>query len=49
MKVARPALILGGGAGGGKIPEIFLYHRISLFTSQNSLVGTPTKFLLESE
>ncbi|MBM9579040.1 hypothetical protein JWG45_17980 [Leptospira sp. 201903070] len=28
MKVAGPTLILGGGAGGGKIPETFLYHKI---------------------
>ncbi|MBM9576338.1 hypothetical protein JWG45_04140 [Leptospira sp. 201903070] len=28
VKVAGPTLILGGGAGGGKISEILLYHKI---------------------
>ncbi|MBM9576232.1 hypothetical protein JWG45_03605 [Leptospira sp. 201903070] len=43
MKVARPALILGGGVGGGRIPETFLYHKIKLFARKNLLVGVPTK------
>ncbi|MBM9578726.1 hypothetical protein JWG45_16385 [Leptospira sp. 201903070] len=42
MKVARPTLILGGGAGGGKNPETFLYHKIKLFARKNSRVGTLT-------
>ncbi|AOP36358.1 hypothetical protein A0128_20280 [Leptospira tipperaryensis] len=31
VKAAGPALILGGGVGGGKNPETFLYHKIILF------------------
>ncbi|RHX92936.1 hypothetical protein DLM75_07175 [Leptospira stimsonii] len=34
---------MGGGVGGGKFPEIFLYHKIKLFASKNSRVGIPTK------
>ncbi|MBM9576205.1 hypothetical protein JWG45_03470 [Leptospira sp. 201903070] len=45
VKVARPALILGGGEGGGKIPETFLYHKIKFFARKNSHVGIPTKHL----
>ncbi|MBM9577594.1 hypothetical protein JWG45_10560 [Leptospira sp. 201903070] len=46
VKVARPTLILGGGVGGGRIPETFLYHKIKLFARKNSHVGIPTKYLL---
>ncbi|RHX87150.1 hypothetical protein DLM75_16680 [Leptospira stimsonii] len=45
MKVARPSLNLGGGVGGGKLPEIFHYHKIKLFASENIHVGIPTKYL----
>ncbi|MBM9577664.1 hypothetical protein JWG45_11395 [Leptospira sp. 201903070] len=43
VKVAGPTLILGGGVGGGKTPETFLYHKIKLFARKNSHVRTPTK------
>ncbi|AOP35073.1 hypothetical protein A0128_15215 [Leptospira tipperaryensis] len=42
VKTAGPTLILGGGVGGGKIPETFLYQKILLFASKKSRVGTPT-------
>jgi hypothetical protein len=45
VNVARPSQILGGGAGGGKIPETFLYHKIKLFESKKFHVGIPTKYL----
>ncbi|MBM9579546.1 hypothetical protein JWG45_20585 [Leptospira sp. 201903070] len=41
----RPAQISGGGVGGGKIPQTFLYHKITLFARKNSHVGTPTKLM----
>ncbi|MBM9575705.1 hypothetical protein JWG45_00930 [Leptospira sp. 201903070] len=46
VKVAGPTQISGGGVGGGKIPETFLYHKIKLYARKNSHVGTPTKYLV---
>ncbi|MBM9577164.1 hypothetical protein JWG45_08370 [Leptospira sp. 201903070] len=43
VKVASPTHISGGGAGGGKSPETFLYHKIRLFASKNFFVEVPTK------
>ncbi|MBM9500158.1 hypothetical protein JWG44_07840 [Leptospira sp. 201903071] len=38
---------LGGGAGGGKLREILLYHKKLIFASKKlppAFVGTPKKF-----
>ncbi|WP_268768114.1 hypothetical protein [Leptospira weilii] len=34
MKRSGPTLILGGGVGGGKTRDVFLYQKIILFASQ---------------
>jgi hypothetical protein len=44
VKVAGPALILGGGVGGGKNSEDFPLSENSNFASANPSVGTLTKF-----
>ncbi|AOP33157.1 hypothetical protein A0128_04385 [Leptospira tipperaryensis] len=46
VKVARPAQISGGGAGGGKNRVTFPLSQNSNFARKNSDVGTPTKSFL---